>query len=75
MVSGISKWVYRHTPWGVCPWNVKFARELEEPAFAARAATDEAGEGRGAKANSAVVLGNVGAAADVPALERAREPS
>ena len=77
----------------VCPWNVKFARELEEPAFAPRGAlgTKDArtlarellsmdqpafraafkgspvkrAKLRGLKRNAAVVLGNVGAAADV----------
>ena len=36
VVSGISKRVYRHIPQEVCPYNVKFAQELKEPAFAPR---------------------------------------
>lgn len=35
--SGIAKWLYRHSSQDVCPWNVSFARELREPAFASRA--------------------------------------
>src|SRR5687768_15704755 len=80
----------------VCPFNVKFARELREPAFPPREAL--AGKDarqlerellgmsqsdfsaafkrspmkraklRGLKRNAAVVLGNVGAAADVDVL-------
>jgi epoxyqueuosine reductase len=81
----------------VCPWNVSFARELREPAYAARKAVagrdaralarelltltreefSAAFKGspmkraklRGVKRNAAVVLGNVGTAEDVPALE------
>lgn len=34
--SGISKWFCRHFSQDVCPWNVKFAQELKEPAFAPR---------------------------------------
>ncbi len=80
----------------VCPWNASFARELREPAFAARQtlgrndaralgreilemSPDEfttAFKGspmkraklRGLKRNAAVVLGNVGSAADVDVL-------
>jgi epoxyqueuosine reductase len=37
-VSGISKRVYRHISQSVCPWNIRFSRELGEPAFAPRAA-------------------------------------
>lgn len=37
MDSAISKWVYRHSAQEVCPWNVGFASELKEPAFAPRA--------------------------------------
>lgn len=36
MASSISKWVYRRSAQEVCPWNVSFAEELKEPAFAAR---------------------------------------
>ena len=36
MPSGISKRVYRHISQEVCPYNVKFAQELKEPAFAPR---------------------------------------
>ncbi len=36
VVSGISKWVYRHISQEVCPWNISFAREVREPAFAPR---------------------------------------
>ncbi len=36
MDSGISKWFCRHSAQDVCPWNVKFARNATEPAFAAR---------------------------------------
>jgi epoxyqueuosine reductase len=80
----------------VCPYNVKFAQELKEPAFAARATNgnrdarslardmlamddDEfrtvfkgspmkRAKRRGLSRNAAVVLGNVGDEADVPAL-------
>ena len=38
VVSGIAKWLYRHSSQDVCPLNVKFAQELREPAFAAREA-------------------------------------
>ena len=34
--SGIEKWVYRHISQSVCPRNVRFSKELSEPAFAAR---------------------------------------
>ncbi len=34
------KWVYRQTSQDVCPWNVSFASELTEPAFAAREGLD-----------------------------------
>jgi len=36
VLSGISKWVSGYTSQSVCPWNVKFARDATEPAFAAR---------------------------------------
>lgn len=36
MDSGISKRVGGHTSQEVCPWNVRFATELKEPAFAER---------------------------------------
>jgi epoxyqueuosine reductase len=83
----------------VCPWNVRFAQELKEPAFATReslggrdartlarellamsqADFSAAFKGspmkrarrRGLARNAAVVLGNVGVAADVPVLEAA----
>lgn len=35
--SRISKRLYRQTSQDVCPWNVRFARELKEPALAPRA--------------------------------------
>lgn len=34
--SGISKWFCRPSAQEVCPWNVRFAEALKEPAFAAR---------------------------------------
>lgn len=34
--SGISKWVYRQFSQEVCPYNIKFAQELKERAFAPR---------------------------------------
>ena len=34
--SGISKRVYRHVSQDVCPWNTRFAQELQTPAFAPR---------------------------------------
>jgi hypothetical protein len=40
VANGISKRVYRHTSQEVCPWNVSFASELQEPAFAARGGLD-----------------------------------
>jgi epoxyqueuosine reductase QueG len=36
VASGIAIWVYRHSSQDVCPYNVKFAQELKEPAFAPR---------------------------------------
>ena len=36
MEREISKWVYRHFPQDVCPWNVKFSRDATESAFVAR---------------------------------------
>ncbi len=38
--SGSAKWLYRHTSQDVCPYTVKFASELREPAFAARDGLD-----------------------------------
>ena len=39
MASGTAKWLYRHSSQSVCPWNVRFARELpEESPFRPRAA-------------------------------------
>ncbi len=38
MASGIAKWSYRHSSQDVCPFNVKFANELRERAFAPREA-------------------------------------
>jgi epoxyqueuosine reductase len=37
VVKLISKRVYRHICQEVCPWNVRFARELKVPEFAPRA--------------------------------------
>jgi epoxyqueuosine reductase QueG len=34
--SGIAIRVYRHVSQTCCPWNVRFAEELKEPAFAPR---------------------------------------
>ena len=35
--SGITKWLYRHSSQSVCPWNVRFAKELpEDSPFAPR---------------------------------------
>ena len=36
MPSGIRKWVYRQISQSCCPWNIRFAQELTEPAFAPR---------------------------------------
>ena len=39
MASGTAKWLYRHSSQSVCPWNVRFARELpDDSPFAVRAA-------------------------------------
>ena len=38
MADGIAEWLYRHSSQAVCPWNVRFAQALTEPAFAPRAA-------------------------------------
>lgn len=35
--SRISKWVYRQFSQSCCPFNIKFAQELKEPAFRPRA--------------------------------------
>jgi len=34
--SSTIKRLYRHISQEVCPWNVSFARDVREPAFAAR---------------------------------------
>jgi epoxyqueuosine reductase len=36
--SGIAIWFCRRVSQSVCPWNIRFSRELGEPAFAPRAA-------------------------------------
>jgi epoxyqueuosine reductase len=36
VASSIAKWVCRHSAQSVCPFNVKFAQELKQPAFAPR---------------------------------------
>ena len=38
MASGTAKWLYRHSSQSVCPFNIKFARELADPAFVPREA-------------------------------------
>ena len=38
MQSGIAKWFCRHVSQSACPWNIRFPRELGEPAFAPREA-------------------------------------
>jgi epoxyqueuosine reductase len=40
----------------VCPWNVSFAKELREPAFAARAMFAESGTRDGARALAREIL-------------------
>ena len=45
--------MYRQASRDVCPWNVRFARELREPAFAAR----EALAGRDARTLARGILG------------------
>ena len=35
--SRIAKWLYRHAAQSVCPWNTRFAQELQTPEFAPRA--------------------------------------
>jgi epoxyqueuosine reductase QueG len=37
VASGLAKRAYRQTSQEVCPWNVRFATALTEPAFAPRA--------------------------------------
>ena len=34
--SRIAKWLYRHAAQSVCPWNTRFAQELQTPEFAPR---------------------------------------
>ena len=51
--SGISIRVYRQTSQTCCPWNVRFSRELGEPAFAPRAAL----AGKGARQLAREMLG------------------
>lgn len=36
MDNSIAKWVYRHSAQSCCPFNIKFAQELKEMAFAPR---------------------------------------
>lgn len=36
MPNGLSKWFDPRSSQDVCPWNVRFARDLSEPAFATR---------------------------------------
>ena len=45
MRSEIAKRFCRHTSQEVCPWNVSFASEVREPAFAPRAGLESADAG------------------------------
>jgi epoxyqueuosine reductase QueG len=40
VASGIVKWVYRQISQDVCPWNLSFAREATDTAYAAREELD-----------------------------------
>ena len=54
MASGTAKWLYRHSSQSVCPWNVRFARELpDDSPFAPR----EALAGKDARALARELLG------------------
>ena len=53
MESGTSKRVYRQTSQTCCPWNIRFSRELREPAFAPR----EAVAGKDARQLAREILG------------------
>jgi epoxyqueuosine reductase QueG len=66
-VSGIAKWLYRHSPQEVCPWNVKFARALAEKILlmddvayrdAFRGRTMKRAKLEGLRRNASVVLEN-----------------
>jgi epoxyqueuosine reductase len=37
VLSGISKWFCRQTSQDVCPWNVRFSRDVTEPGLRPRA--------------------------------------
>jgi len=43
LVCGAHHGFHRHTSQEVCPWNVKFAREVKEPRFLPRAAIGNKG--------------------------------
>ena len=64
----------------VCPWNVKFARELlsmSQPEFAVafKASPMKRAKLRGLKRNAAVVLGNAGDPSALPSLIAASSDS
>ena len=54
--NGLRKWVYGQTSQDVCPWNVSFASEVREPAFAARAMFLDAGSREGTRALAREIL-------------------
>ncbi|WP_411282201.1 hypothetical protein [Gemmatimonas sp.] len=77
VLSGITKWVYRHISQEVCPWNGRFSQEVPEGSpFAARAMFVETGSRDGTRALAREILmmepADYAAAFNGSAIKRAR---
>jgi len=74
VVSGSSKWLNRHIFQDMCPWKLRFASDLQEPAFAAREALAGRDARTLAREHAAWALGRL-AAGPGPSTPDARQAS